>query len=118
MKEISTIEHFYNFTYDHIVNRASTIDVSWFNERKFPQAFFEIEYSTDFKNSLLKFLELQDFNVDFRIVADKKREKQFMSAMTFSAFKNIEHRVKFLSYDIVADLHVKTVELNLIQKDF
>ena len=39
-------------------------------------ALFEIEYSTDFKNSLLKFLELQDFNVDFRVVADKKRESQ------------------------------------------
>ncbi len=38
--------------------------------------------------------------------------------MTFSAFKNIGQRVKFLSYDVVADLHVKTVELSLIQKDF
>ena len=52
----------------------------------------------------LKFLEFQDFNVDFRIVADKKREQQFLSTMTFSAFKNIEHSVKFLSYDVVADL--------------
>ena len=118
LKDFATIDRFYNFTYEYIVNRASTIDVSWFNERKFPQAFFEVEYSTDFKNSLLKFLELQDFNVDFRIVADKKREKQFLSTMTFAAFKNIEHRVKFLSYDMVAELHVKTVELDLIQKDF
>jgi hypothetical protein len=118
LKDFASIGQFYKFTYEYILNRASTIDVSWFNERKFPQAFFEIEYSTDFKNSLLKFLELQDFNVDFRIVADKKREQQFLSTMTFSAFKNIEHRVKFLSYDVVADLHVKTVELNLIQKDF
>lgn len=118
LKEVATLDQFYNFTYEYIVKRASTIDVSWFNERKFPHAFFEIEYSTDFKNSLLKFLELQDFNVDFRIVADKKREKQFISTMTFSAFKKIEHRVKFLSYDVIADLHVKTVELSLIQKDF
>jgi hypothetical protein len=118
LKDFSTIDRFYSFTYEHIVSRASTIDVSWFNERKFPQAFFEIEYSTDFKNSLLKFIELQDFNVDFRIVADKKREKQYLSAISFTAFRNIEHRVKFLPYDVVADLHVKTVELSLIQKDF
>ncbi len=118
LKEFATVDQFYSFTYDYIVNRASTIDVSWFNMRKFPHAFFEVEYSTDFKNSLLKFLELQDFNVDFRIVADKKREKQFLSTMSFTAFKNIEHRVKFLSYDVVAELHVKTVELSLIQKDF
>ncbi len=117
LKEVATVDQFYNFTYDHIIDKASTIDVSWFNERKFPQAFFEVEHSTDFKNSLLKFLELQDFSVDFRIVADKVREKQFHSALAFTAFKNIEHRVKFLPYDVVADLHVKTVELSLIEAD-
>ena len=117
LKEFATIERFYNFTYDFIVDRASTIDVSWFNERNFPQALFEIEYSTDFKNSLLKFLELQDFNVDFRIVADKKREKQFNSSMTFTAFKKIENRVKFLPYDVVSELHTKTIELSLIEKE-
>ena len=51
LKDFATIDKFYDFTYEYIVNRASMIDVSWFNERKFPQAFFEIEYSTDFKNS-------------------------------------------------------------------
>jgi hypothetical protein len=117
LREFATIEKFYNFTYDHIVDRASTIDVSWFNERKFPQALFEIEYSTDFKNSILKFLELQDFNVDFRIVADKRREKQFFSTMTFTAFKKIENRVKFLPYDLVSELHTKTIELSLIEKE-
>lgn len=115
LKDLATLDQFYIFTYDHILSKASTIDVSWFNERKFPQAFFEIEHSTDFKNSLLKFLELQDFNVDFRIVAHKLRERQFKAALSYVAFKNIEHRVKFLSYDVVAELHVKTVELNLIQ---
>ena len=115
LREFATTETFYSFTYDHIVNRAATIDVSWFNERNFPQALFEIEYSTDFKNSLLKFLELQDFNVDFRVVADKKRESQFKSTMTFIAFKNIENRVKFLPYEVVSELHTKTIELSLIE---
>lgn len=115
LKEVATVDQFYNFTYDHVVNKASTIDVSWFNDRKYPQAFFEVEHSTDFKNSLLKFLELQDFNVDFRIVADKLREKQFRTALGFTAFRTIEHRVKFLPYDVVADLHVKTVELSIIE---
>ncbi len=115
LKNLATIDQFYNFTYDHVVNRAATIDVSWFNERKYPQAFFEVEHSTDFKNSLLKFVELQDFNVDFRVVADKFREKQFLSAIQMTAFKNISHRVKFLSYDIIAELHTKTIELSLIE---
>jgi hypothetical protein len=117
LKDFATIEKYFNFTYDFIIDRASTIDVSWFNERNFPQALFEVEYSTDFKNSLLKFLELQDFNVDFRIVSDRKRQKQFDSTMTFNAFKKIETRVKFLPYDVVSELHTKTIELSLIEKE-
>jgi hypothetical protein len=117
LKEFATIDKYFNFTYDFIIDRASTIDVSWFNERNFPQALFEVEYSTDFKNSLLKFLELQDFNVDFRIVSDRKRQKQFDSTMTFNAFKRIENRVKFLPYDVVSELHTKTFELSLIEKE-
>lgn len=115
LKDIATIDQFFNFSYDHIVGRASTIDVSWFNDRKLPHAFFEIEHSTDFKNSLLKFVELQDFNVEFRLVADKLKEKQCRSTLTMSAFKTIAHRVKFLPYDVVAELHIKTVELSLIE---
>lgn len=116
--EIATINKFYDFTYKYIVDKAATIDVSWFNERKLPHSFFEIEHSTDFKNSLLKFVELQDFNIEFRIVADKSREKHYNSALSFQAFKSISHRVKFLSYDLVAELHVKTIELNLIESKF
>ncbi len=117
LKDYATIEKYFNFTYDYIIDRASKIDVSWFNERNFPQALFEVEYSTDFKTSLLKFLELQDFNVDFRIVSDRKRQKQFDSTMTFNAFKKIENRVKFLPYDVVSELHTKTIELSLIEKE-
>lgn len=117
LKDFATIDKYFRFTYDYIIDRASTIDVSWFNERNFPQALFEVEYSTDFKTSLLKFLELQDFNVDFRIVSDRKRQKQFYSTMTFNAFKKIENRVKFLPYDVVSELHTKTFELSLIEKE-
>ncbi|HSW55418.1 MAG TPA: hypothetical protein VLH59_10025 [Ignavibacteriaceae bacterium] len=116
--DFATINKFYDFTYDRIVKRASTIDVSWFNDRKFPQAVFEIEYTTEFKNSLLKFIELQDFHVDFRIVSDKRNEKQFWQVMSYTAFKAIEPRVKFLPYDVVAELHTKTIELSLIENNF
>lgn len=112
---IASVNSFFQFSYKEVVNRAKNIDVSWFNERKFPHSFFEVEHSTDFKNSLLKFVELQDFNTEFRIVADKQKEKQFNSIITMSAFKPIEHRVKFMSYDLLAELHVKTVELILLE---
>lgn len=115
LSEIATMDKFYNFTYDHIVDRAKNIDVTWFNERKLPNSFFEVEHSTDFKNSLLKFVELQDFNVDFRIVADKKNGKYYSSVLSMSAFNCIANRVKLISYDILSELHTKTVELNLIE---
>jgi hypothetical protein len=115
LKDVATVDHFYKFSYDHIVDRAESIDVSWFNDRKMPHAFFEVEHSTDFKNSLLKFIELQDFNVEFRIVADKARDKNFRSILSFAAFKSIAHRVNFITYDTVSELHTKTFELSLIE---
>ena len=118
LKELATIDRFYQFSYDRVVKKAATVDVSWFNERRLPHAFFEVEYSTNFSNSLGKFVDLQDFNVEFRIVADRLREKQYRSVLESSAFKSISHRVKFLPYDVVSELHSKTVELSLIEKEF
>jgi len=118
LKDLTSIDQIFTFSYTYVVDKASTVDVSWFNARKFPQAFFEVEHSTEFKNSLVKFVELQDFNTEFRIVADRLRERQYRTCIELNAFKAIAHRVKFLSYDVLAELHTKTVELSLIEKEF
>ena len=76
LSEFSTISDVYNFSYENVVRTARTIDVIWFNERNMPAKFFEIEHSTDIKNSLLKFVELQDFNSTFHIVANDVRKKR------------------------------------------
>ncbi|HRI48161.1 MAG TPA: hypothetical protein PK559_13725, partial [Ignavibacteriaceae bacterium] len=68
--EISTISELPKYTYDNIVQRSSTIDVIWFNERNLPHSFFEVEHSTDIQNSILKFNDLQDFYSRMIIVAD------------------------------------------------
>lgn len=116
LSEIVTIPSIYSFSYDYLVKRAQTIDVVWFNERKMPDSFFEIEHSTDIQNSLLKFLDLQDFNVNFRIVADSKRKREYQSKLYYSAFKLISQRVKFIDYETISELHSKSVELNLLQQ--
>lgn len=90
------------FTYPKILRRAKTVDVIWFNERQMPCHFFEVEHTTDIKNSLEKFYELQDFNVQFSIVAHASRKVQFEDIIHRSIFKAIEKRVKFDSYDKVA----------------
>lgn len=115
LSEVSTIANMFRFSYDNIVNRSQTIDVIWFNDRKMPSNFFEIEHSTDIHNSLLKFVELQDFYTTFYIVADEVRQREFQEKLSFTAFKPIIKRVGFWSYENVAELHAKTSELISIE---
>ena len=86
------------FTYDNLLRKARTVDVIWFNERQMPSAFYEVEHTTDIKNSLSKFYELQDFFAQFFIVADESRRKEFNDKMEVSMFAPIADRVKFLDY--------------------
>lgn len=111
LRDISTMGSFYKFSYDFLIGRAQTVDVIWFNKRKMPDSFFEIEHTSDIQNSLLKFVELQDFYTKFFIVANKAREEEFRSKMQYNAFGSLDKRVKFLDYDSVSDLHTKTSEV-------
>lgn len=114
--EVATVKEFYQFSYDHVVKRASTIDVVWFNERKMPASCFEVEHSTDISNSLLKFVELQDFHTKFFIVADVRRQAGFEAKRKFAAFSTISGQIRFMSYGHLADLHAKTYELSVLEE--
>ncbi len=107
LAEISTLRDFHNFTYDSLLKRARTVDVSWFNERRLPKAFFEVEYSTDMRNSLLKFLDFEDFRINFFIVADAGRKRDFEDKISSSTFSPIRNTVKFIDYDTLANTHSK-----------
>lgn len=100
------------FSYENLLKRARTVDVIWFNNRKMPSDFYEIEHTTDIKNSLTKFYELQDFNARFFIVADVKRKKEFEDKLSASIFKPIEKRVSFLEYERVAGMHTGLTKVN------
>jgi hypothetical protein len=89
--------------------------VFWFNQRRFPAYVFEIEHSTDFKNALLKFLELQDFNVQMYIASYKEREREFLSKSEFSGFKPIKGKTHFITYEEVSQWHAKSYELMLTE---
>jgi hypothetical protein len=78
---------------------------------------FEIEHSTDIHNSLLKFVELQDFRTKFYVVADSKRKAEFDNKISFYAFSSIKPLVKFWNYDLVLDIHAKVTASNLAIKD-
>lgn len=118
--EISSQEEYYQFGYDHLVRRAKTIDVCWFNVRKMPSMLFEVEHSSDIHNSLLKFFELQDFNTNFVIVADKARKPEFDNKFSLNAFAPLKNkkRVQFMDYNKLSEWHTKTFEIVSLENNF
>lgn len=113
--DVTTITEFYKFTYDTVTQKARTIDVSWFNMRKMPEKVFEVEHSTDIQSSLLKFIELQDFYLNFCIVADEVRKREFEAKLSLNAFTPIKERTKFLSYIQLSDWHTKTYAITNLE---
>ena len=99
LKDVSDPEEIPKFTYQKIINAIKSIDVIWINERGFPAAVFEIENSTDYKNSLTKFHELIAFQTEMQMVADAVRRRQFDSVMSMSIYKDLRGKVNFTSYD-------------------
>lgn len=105
LSELTSTDKIYDFTYPEILRKAKTVDTIWFNERKMPYAFYEVEHSTDIKNSLNKFYELQDFRAKFYIVAAKEREHQFDDIINSSIYAPIKEIVRFVDYDSLIKLY-------------
>ena len=114
--EVANLAEFHRFTYEEVLRQALTIDVTWFNERRYPASFFEVEHSTDIQRSLLKFMEFQDFRVEFHIVADQRRRREFESKLSLTAFAPIKKLVKFWNYDAVSKLHNRMSETVLAEQ--
>lgn len=98
LSNITSMDKIYEFTYPNIMKQAKTVDIIWFNERKMPCAFYEVEHSTNIKNSLNKFYELQDFRADFYIVAAQERKRQFDDIIQASIYNPIRNLVTFIDY--------------------
>lgn len=101
LKEVRTLADIPAFSYAEFVRRSGTIDVIWFNQRKMPHSFFEVESSTDIQNSLAKYNDLQDFHARMFIVADRVRRAEYELKAARSSFADIKDRVKFLDYESV-----------------
>jgi hypothetical protein len=107
---LRTVDAMPKFSYDHFVQRSSTVDVVWFNDRKMPRNLFKVEHSTDIQNSLLKFNDLQDFAAQMFIVAHAKRRAEYESKLRFAAFQEIKSRVRFVDYDWLVKNYEHEVE--------
>jgi len=99
LSDVASVSKIFDFTYPELVGKAKTVDVIWFNERRMPQAFYEVEHTTNIRNSLDKFFELQDFRAKFYIVAPKERERQFENCISLSIYRPIKNYVTFVNYD-------------------
>jgi hypothetical protein len=111
LKDVRTLQDIPQFSYDEIVRRGSTVDVIWFNNRLLPNSLFEVEHSTDFQNSLIKFSDLQDFYTRMIIVADDNRKREYTQKIQSSVFGEIVNRVSFLGYESL----VKQYEMDLLK---
>jgi len=115
---VATVDRIFAFTYDEVVRRAASIDVTWFNERKFPVEFIEVENTTDMHSALLKFVTVDAFYSIFRIVAPAVRKAEFSSKLTHPAFKSVAGRTKFTSYETVADWHAKLSAASALEHEW
>ena len=116
LDDLTSLKTIYEFAYPNILSKARTVDAIWFNERNLPYAFFEVEHSTDFKNSLNKFYELQDFSAKMFIVADASKLRQFQSVISASIYKDIAGSVKFAGYESIAkqyDLESESAKIKM-----
>ena len=99
---LSTIKKLPYFTYKNIIeDSVRYIDVIWFNKRNFPYSIFEVEDSTDFRDALIKFSELQDFLAEFYCIAEDNRRTKFEKEIKKNAFASIRNRVIFRTYEEV-----------------
>jgi len=99
---LSTIKKLPYFTYKNIIeDSVRYIDVIWFNKRNFPYSIFEVEDSTDFRDALIKFSELQDFLAEFYCIAEDNRRTKFEKEIKKNAFAPIRNRVIFRTYEEV-----------------
>lgn len=110
LSTVATIPRIFEFCYPEILKSARTVDVVWFNQRKMPNTFIEVEHSTDIYNSLRKFGELQDFYANFIIVAPEARKAEFEQKVAATVFRDVKDRVKFWGYEGVSKLHTNLAE--------
>jgi len=104
LADIVTVKECYAFGYDRFVRAAKTVDVTWFNSRKMPACFYEIEHTTDVGRSLEKFVELQDFMCEFIVICPQQRRRHIEDRLKWAAFEPVKGRVKVMDEERVPDL--------------
>jgi len=110
LSQIMTLSEFPDFTYPNIIKSTKFIDVLWFNERGFPKSAFEVEITPQFRNSLVKFSDLSDFDISFFIISEAKYLNKFQNEISRSVFKEVKKRCLFNTCEHVREMYRKSVD--------
>jgi hypothetical protein len=106
------------FTYPNIIKQSvKFIDVIWFNKRKFPAYAYEVENSTDFRDALIKFCELQDFTTKFFVISQKAKKEKFQIEIKKRAFESIANRCQFRAYEEIEQYYQSLLNYSKV-RDF
>lgn len=116
--QIMTLLEFPNFTYPNIIQSVRFMDVLWFNDRGFPKSAFEVEITPQFRNSLVKFSELCDFNVTFYLIAEAENQDKYHTEISRSVFREVKERCLFKTCDQVRDMYLKSIEKQRVSAEF
>ena len=109
-----------HFTYPNLVRIISKSDVVWFGKTHllFPKIIFEIESTTDFRNSLLKMYQLLSFNSRFILVAPENKYGLFQNRMAQEPFNGEKDRFQFRSFEKTAQLYFSAVNHYQLRSQF
>jgi hypothetical protein len=108
--EMVSVDDIFPFTYEEVVRRASAVDVIWFDGRRMPTEFIEVENTTDMNGAFLKFVLLSGFHSTFRIVSPASRKLEYTAKIMHPSFSAIVTRTRFTSYELVSEMHAKESE--------
>jgi len=95
------------FSQQKTMNIAKQIDIIWFSDEN-PKLCFEVENTTDIVHGLVRLIELQHYDAKFFIVASEDRRAKFEEFKNTLSFRKFGTRVKFISYDELAQLYLAT----------
>lgn len=112
LRELNTLEEVPPFTYEDLIRRASTVDVVWFSrdeKHRFPVCLFEVEHTTDFHHSLVKFNLFTYFATKFFVVAPAYRKQEFQQKVKEHS-EDLQKRVHFLVYENLVQLYTTDLE--------
>lgn len=112
LKNLSTLENIPNFTYERIIRAVRYIDVLWFTKDKYPFPVFawEVENSTNFRDGLIKFTELNFFKTHFYFLAPENKIGKFQEEISRPIFNDIKKSCDFYSMERVKQSYQSTLE--------